>query len=501
MNCVVVLGTALTVMTMALREHDGAKCLRWVDLGVALSLLLLAACGGDGGNGGSNGPPQVSTLAYVVSECREGKAGYFHRQSLRIRQGEQEPVTVAEFSAGPLPAYGVCRSIARAREGSGFDLLGVFQRLGVTPDGRLIVFEVTDEHSLVSQTQLAPEQEGIFVVRADGTGLRRLGDASHAPNFAWCWPDPHEPPRTYGGYNFTFSPDGRTFAFTDSADEDPRSDAQVDVWTQDLINDDRFHVTHLPRVENLDCGLLATFVPWFVPGSDRMRFTSYANPTTSDCPLGCNPDGDQTSFSVRTNGEELQAAPLVALPGGELIPDFRITGREPTAGTLAIPGRTPINGPGSPGNVVLEAFLFDQDYVLQLTNFQRSDTGSSRVAIDRQHVFFNAFADPLHENPAGSQQFFSVDRIGGNLRQLTHFTNPGCLATGRYEQDLLTGSVIFESNCDPFGTNPAGAELFAMHPDGTGLRQLTFLRGVTTEPDRTVTLEVVSNSVSPVRER
>jgi len=494
-------GAPLTRVTMALNDHDGAKRLRWVDLGGALSLLLLAACGGDGGDGGSNGPPQVSTLAYVVSECREGKAGYFHHQSLRIRQGEQEPVTVAEFAAGPLPAYGVCRSIARARDGTGFDLVGVFPRLGVSPDGKLVVFEVTDEHSLMSQTQLESEQEGIFVVRADGTGLRRLGAASHAPNFAYCLPNPNEPARSVGGYNFTFSSDGRSIAFTDSADEDPRSDAQVDVWTLDQTNGERFQVTHLPRVEGLDCGLLPTFVPSFEPGSDRMRFTSYANPKTSDCPAGLNPEGNQTPFSVRTNGEDLQAAPLVALAGGELIPTLLITGHEPVAGTVPIPGRTPINGPGAFGNVVLEAFLFDQDYVLQLTNFQRSDTGSSRVAIDRQRVFFQTTADPLRENPSGSQQFFSVDRLGGSLRQLTHFTNPGCYATGRYEQDLLTGSVVFESNCDPFGTNPTGAELFVMHPDGTGLRQLTFLRGVTTEPDRTVSVEVVSNSVSPVRER
>jgi hypothetical protein len=62
-------------------------------------LLALSACGGGGGGGTPPpiGPAQVSgTLAYVETQCRGTAEGFFEHQSLRIRQGEREPVTVFE---------------------------------------------------------------------------------------------------------------------------------------------------------------------------------------------------------------------------------------------------------------------------------------------------------------------------------------------------------------------------------------------------------------------
>ena len=46
-------------------------------------------------------------------------------------------------------------------------------------------------------------------------------------------------------------------------------------------------------------------------------------------------------------------------------------------------------------------------------------------------------------------------------------------------RDILSDEVLFYSSCDPFGTNPYGSQLFSMHPDGTGLRQLTNTQGYT----------------------
>ena len=56
--------------------------------------------------------------------------------------------------------------------------------------------------------------------------------------------------------------------------------------------------------------------------------------------------------------------------------------------------------------------------------------------------------------------------------------------------DPITGTVLFASSCDPVGGNPFGEQLFAMRPDGTGLRQLTNARGMTTDPDGTVHVEL-----------
>jgi hypothetical protein len=50
--------------------------------------------------------------------------------------------------------------------------------------------------------------------------------------------------------------------------------------------------------------------------------------------------------------------------------------------------------------------------------------------------------------------------------------------------------VLFSSSCDPVGGNPFGNQLFAMRPDGTGLRQLTNAGGMTTDPDGTVHVEL-----------
>jgi hypothetical protein len=51
-------------------------------------------------------------------------------------------------------------------------------------------------------------------------------------------------------------------------------------------------------------------------------------------------------------------------------------------------------------------------------------------------------------------------------------------------QDPVSGTIVFISACDPFGTPSAGGEVFAMRPDGSGLRQLT-TGGVVVEPDGT----------------
>jgi len=50
---------------------------------------------------------------------------------------------------------------------------------------------------------------------------------------------------------------------------------------------------------------------------------------------------------------------------------------------------------------------------------------------------------------------------------------PGC-SVARAVQHGVTGTVVFYSSCDGFGTNPFGGQIFAMRPDVTKLRQLTF---------------------------
>jgi len=56
---------------------------------------------------------------------------------------------------------------------------------------------------------------------------------------------------------------------------------------------------------------------------------------------------------------------------------------------------------------------------------------------------------------------------------------------------IRTGTIIFDSSCDPFGINPAGDHVFAMRPDGSRLRTLTDTKGFVSSPD-SVTAELTA---------
>src|SRR5262249_40681986 len=136
------------------------------------------------------------------------------------------------------------------------------------------------------------------------------------------------------------------------------------------------------------------------------------------------------------------------------------------------------------------------------TNFRRLDTFLGFLTPTRTRGFFLASADPVGMNPDGYCQIFSTNSSGTGLRQVTHLNSrvcrplygPGCaqpqgIGYGYYRlifQDPVTESVVFDSNCDPLGTNPLGYQLFAMRPDGDGLRQLSEASGLTTNPDGSI---------------
>jgi hypothetical protein len=54
----------------------------------------------------------------------------------------------------------------------------------------------------------------------------------------------------------------------------------------------------------------------------------------------------------------------------------------------------------------------------------------------------------------------------------------------------VTKAIVFDSTCDPFHVNPFGDQIFAMRPDGGGLRQLTDASGMTTNPDGSIRVEL-----------
>jgi Tol biopolymer transport system component len=104
--------------------------------------------------------------------------------------------------------------------------------LGVSPDGSQVVFEVTDfTESPGPSHVLSDEQKGIFAVRSDGTGLRRLAPASRESPFSLPF--------------FGFSPNGRTIAYTDRGPSRDNEDA-IQIFTLDLVTGTRTQLTELP---------------------------------------------------------------------------------------------------------------------------------------------------------------------------------------------------------------------------------------------------------------
>jgi hypothetical protein len=219
--------------------------------GLLALAFALAACGG--GDGGSTAPPEaaVRTLAYVVTNatCIVDRAGVVVQQELRLRQADREPVRAMQFPPiGPVPdPLGLCSLLGRLRSGEVGVAAGVFQRLGVSRDGSTVVFEVTDDFSILHQFgagSLVPEdQKGMYLVSADGSGLRRLGPASQEACFRIV-PDLANPTGFRGDTStpINFSPNGRTIVFSDRG-PDPAGEDAAQVVTLDVVTGKRVQVT------------------------------------------------------------------------------------------------------------------------------------------------------------------------------------------------------------------------------------------------------------------
>jgi hypothetical protein len=472
--------------------------------------VFLLACGGGGGQAQPpTGPAQISTFAYVMSECElapgQGQ-GPLH-QALWIRQGERDPVKIVEFTLPTLPRS-LCLKLGQARSGLATSLLGAFQRLGVTPEGSTLVFEVTDQFSLF-RGFVPAQQKGFWVVRADGSGLRRIADPSREASFAVDWNC-----LLFGGTACSvsldalvdFSLDDREFGIIDEGPDTSGSQAPQ-VLTLDLATGERTQLTFLPALprcprestdpdaECVPVGQFPILLPRFLDAQTAI-FSRRERVSAS------------VTYTVDVQTKKLQPVRAVVVPGGGIVPIFQITG-EAIGLTVNLPDRVPVNGPGLFGNIVTEAFAFDGTNLLQLTAFGRSDTTRVRTTLDGSRVLFIASADPLGTNPTNACEYFSIDPLGADLRQLTHLgasTSEGCncqicncngipcappictISSG--ELDRGTGSIVFFSSCDPFGTNPYGEQAFAMRLDGTGLRHLTSARGMREGADGSLAVEL-----------
>jgi hypothetical protein len=292
---------------------------------------------------------------------------------------------------------------------------------------------------------------------------------------------------------FAVSPDGRSIAFIDLGPDTAGNEAP-EIFLLDLRSGRRTQLTQLSRVAS---------------GGD-LRFPSFLDSRTIGFYSGFSASNGTNAplkaYLVKTDGtglHEVIGTPT-AVPGARIVPHFGITSARQQILLVTFPDEQPVNSMF--GGAVTELFVSDGKHLLQLTNFHRVDTGVA-LSFARGRVFFIASANlPPGENPAGFCQIFSINTHGGRLRQVTHLPpdgrapDAGCLNEGPgvctidrdvgVVTDRVTGTVLFGSSCDPVGRNPFGDQLFAMRPDGSGLRQLTATRGMTIDPDGTVHAEL-----------
>src|SRR5262249_18120149 len=369
--------------------------------------------------------------------------------------------------------------VAKTGAGFGSVLAGVFERIGVTPDGSGVVFEVTNQFQLIGKTQLADEQRGFFFVRRGGSGLHRLGQPSSDPTYRIATG------RTANFQSYLpFSPSGRLVAYTDVGPAPDGSDA-TQIFTLDVGTGQRTQVTSLP--------------PRTVPPADYGVWgQAFLNEQTIQFHTRTQ-EGDEAIYTIRTDGSGLRrsAPPQVpeSVSASSVLPVFGVSRPTGTIVSLALAATPENTDPYNPNSPVVEVFRTDGANLLQLTTFGRYDTygvggGDSGAPLLRgRQVLLVASGDPFGENPFNNCQLFSTNFLGGMLRQLTRFDEgthsvrgcifselPGCSLLDVY-QDPTTRWIVFYSNCNPVGRNPNGSQVFAMRPDGGRLRQLTNTAG------------------------
>jgi hypothetical protein len=456
------------------------------------------------------GGARIRTLASVVTTCRDVDGMWTGEQRFEIKRGDCAPQTVVHFAAPnavpSLPGdFNLCRLYGRVRDGVLAMTVGPLQRIGMSPDGQTILFEISTGNVGLPGPAFEVADEGIFAVRADGSHVRRLGPASRArpykgPIFGYPFPPGFN---LVGAPYFHFSPDGRYVVFSDQGPGADGTDAGQLV-VMDVESGERTQVTSF--------SLTTQFPP---AGFDVYGFFVDVD-TISGGTIRVEADSKTNtgaSFLVRRDGSDFRFfVPPSPVVGARVVEDFQVAGRDGNVLTVKKEEQALLPDP----DFLSDVWVRDGTRLLQLTNLGRSDTYGGAISRDGGRVFFKASVnlDSDHPtNPMNNCQLFSVSRLGGPLRQLTRFDPPLTSAYGcnrnalppacrvqNYHVDPVTGSVVFEWNCDPFGLHSISQQIFAMRADGSGLRQVTNYPGLVEAADGSLSVELAGPTVYPARD-
>jgi Tol biopolymer transport system component len=102
-----------------------------------------------------------------------------------------------------------------------------------------------------------------------------------------------------------------------------------------------------------------------------------------------------------------------------------------------------------------------------------ADPWGPALSDDGTWVAVASRSDPLGTNPGHHVELFLARVDGSDVRQLTALADPDAIL-GHYDLAGSGNRLVFESNADPLGTNPARVgQLFVVDADGDALAQLT----------------------------
>jgi hypothetical protein len=247
-----------------------------------------------------------------------------------------------------------------------------------------------------------------------------------------------------------------------------------------------------------------TCCPRFIDNA-TVVFQTYVDPD------GSNPEHTFAGFTVRIDGSRLEPVPIpVSVPGGKVIPSFAVGGGRGTSLIRLSLSGTPVKHRPAGDGPITEVFVRDGENLRQLTNFRCQD---GRVPQHRPDArVLPGLGRPARYQP--QRKLPAVLHWHSRWRQIAAPGDPLHLAGPYHRAGMrrcrlgvsglpdrkrvlpcgpsisVTKAIVFESTCDRFHVNPFGDQLFAMRPDGGGLRQLTDASGMTTNPDGSFRVEL-----------
>jgi len=374
------------------------------------------------------------------------------------------------------------------RDGNGLRQLtavasGSIGGVSISDDGSRIAFSHDGDLVPGGNPDLGSE---IFVVNADGTGLRQLTSTA----------------ATYGSSAPSLSGNGVRIAFQSNGDlVGTNTIHQDEVF---VVNWDGTGLRQLTRTTSV----LTLFG---APGAQSPAITDdgltvFFQSTYGKLFLPVNLDGNYEIFKIRADGTGLTVLTNTLLSLGCFFPTVSGNGGRVTyygigtSATLEVmdgsggakrtlltfdlifnqaPAITPdgtravfVKATGLLSSSQLWRVETDGTSLSQVTSLSSGTPASPSVAADRETIVFSADSDPTGGNSDTSEEIFTVRADGSGIRQLTF----GASGTNSQNPVVAAGSgvVVFDSNADLTGGNvDASREIFKVNLDGTGLAQLT----------------------------